>query len=334
MRLLGTFPMLALALVIFSIVSLCLAQQSILLLVVAGVLAAMSWYVTEGPRGRALPRWTTNILIVAVCVGVLVDLAQHRQDILGVLGRFLVWLTLIKLYQRKAPRDYAQLLSLSLLLMLLGCSQSDDLLLGAALLVYAVFGLYVLLLFQLYASYEKTRTARLGAIPAGYRLGPSLAPVFGRRPELHFRTLTAGIAGVGLLTSAILFMIFPRDVGRGLISPAPGSSIRRAGFTDEVNLATSTRITDSRKVVMSVRLAETPPHAQRPLRLRGAVLDRYEDGRWTATRSDRARLIESGPPGFVRLGATAGDTGPPITPPTTQEFDLPPPSPPGARARG
>ncbi len=181
MRLLRTFPMAAFAVVLLSIVGFSIAQRSGGLLLVWAVLAAMSWYLTEGPRGRALPRWTSNVLIIAVALNAIVDLAGHRDDVVGVLGRFLVWLTLIKLYERKGPRDHAQLLSLSLFLMLLACLRSADLLLAAVLLLYALLGLYVLLLFQLYASYERQRRARVESIPAGYRLVPLLRPISGRR---------------------------------------------------------------------------------------------------------------------------------------------------------
>ena len=92
MRLLRSFPIMAFALVLLSIVGFCAAQKSVVLLLVAGTLAALSWYVTEGPRGRTLPRWVSSLLVIAVSISVLIDLAQHREDVLGVLGRFCVWL--------------------------------------------------------------------------------------------------------------------------------------------------------------------------------------------------------------------------------------------------
>ena len=52
MSLLRSFPPLAFALVLLSIVGICAAQRSVGLLLVAGTLAALSWSITEGPRGR------------------------------------------------------------------------------------------------------------------------------------------------------------------------------------------------------------------------------------------------------------------------------------------
>ena len=65
MKLLRSFPILAHAVVLLSIVGVSVATQSAGLLLVGGVLAALSWYVTEGHRGRSLPDWTANILIIA-----------------------------------------------------------------------------------------------------------------------------------------------------------------------------------------------------------------------------------------------------------------------------
>ncbi len=320
MRLLRTFPILAHAVVLLSIVSVSVATQSAGLLLVGGVLAALSWYVTEGHRGRSLPNWTAYILIIIAMVIVVLDLlVLHIDDILGALGRFVVLLTLIKLYQQKSPRDYAQLLGLSLLLMLVGCVQSNNLLFAATLLLYAVLGLYVLLVFQLYAAHERNRAARLDAIPDGYRLVPSLQPILGRRTAFHLRSLMAVIAAAGLFTSGLLFVLFPRDVGRGLAGLH--SIDRRTGYTDEVNLTSGTRITESRRVVMSLRVTGLPPHQL--LRLRGAILDRYDGfGRWSfSARYHDHRTITTEPPGLTSL--CPDDTGRAIM----QEFELLAPTP-------
>ena len=319
MRLLRTFPILAHTVVLLSIVGVSVATQSAALLLVGGVLAALSWYVTEGHRGRSLPNWTANILIIAATLNVVVDLLQNIDDILGALGRFVVMLTLIKLYQQKSPRDYAQLLGLSLLLMLVGCILSNNLLFAATLVLYAVLGLYVLLVFQLYAAHERNRAARLDAIPDGYRLTPSLQPIVGRRTAFHLRSLMAFIAAACLLTSGLLFVLFPRNVGQGLAGLH--STDRRTGYTDEVDLTRGTRITESRRVVMSLRVTPLPPHQL--LRLRGAVLDRYDGlGRWSLSAPHHhLHSITTEPPFLTPL--CPHDAGRTIT----QEFELLAPTP-------
>ena len=58
MSLLRSFPIMVITLVLLSIVGFCAAEHSVKLLFVAVTLTALSWYVTEGPRGRTLPEDT------------------------------------------------------------------------------------------------------------------------------------------------------------------------------------------------------------------------------------------------------------------------------------
>jgi hypothetical protein len=320
MRLLRSFPLLALTLVLLGIVGFCVAQMTLPredggggagLLFVAGALAVMSWYVTEGPRGRSLPRWVSNLLTMAVAINVVVDFIQHRNDPMGVLGRFTVWLTLIKLYERKTARDYAQVLALSLLLILTGCLQSQHLIFGLVLLAYAVLGLYVLLLYQLHAGFERHKAQRGASTPAGYRLAPGAQPILGRSPGLHFRWLVAFVGVSGMILSVLVFIIAPREIG--------GTGNRRvrnsvSGLNDEVNLIEGTRISESKVAVAFMQLVDRqnqPLHLQRPLLLRYSVLDTYHNGHWTsAGPAGIARTLTSRPPLFTRLGNEAKYTKP------------------------
>lgn len=314
MRLLRSFPILAFALLLVSIVGFCAAQKSVVLLFVAGTLAALSWYVTEGPRGRTLPRWLSTVLVVVVSLSVLIDLSQHREDVLGVLGRFCVWLTLIKLYERRTARDHAHLMGLSLLLMLVGCLRSESLLFGLVLLLYAALGLYVLLLYQLYAAHENVTAARRLSFPRAGRPVPPLRPTIGRRVTLHFRALAAGIGLTGLALSLALFVIFPRTIGRGMVdrSLAAPAGLSTAGYADEIDLVRGRRITDSRRAVFDVRLrGETgqPLRLDRPLLLRGAALDTYLAGVWT-TSGVKDKRIETNGLETARLGTRVLDPAP------------------------
>jgi protein-glutamine gamma-glutamyltransferase len=298
MRLLRSFPLLAFVLVLVSITGFCIAQESPGLLVVAGALAAMSWSITEGPRGRSLPRWVSNVLTAAIAINVMVDLAQNLADPVGVLGRFSIWLALIKLYERKSVRDYTQLLALSLLLMLVGCLQSPELLFGLTLLVYAVLGLYVLLLFQLYRSHDAARAERAAQAPPGHRLAPSVQAIAGGSVAWQARTLVACMVVVGFLISAGVFVVAPRNDGRSAWAGSPGRAGQDVGFSETVDLTGDSRITESRRIVATMRLRDSRGQPLRHLGvplLRGAVLSRYDgNGIWLPDpERDSARSIES-----------------------------------------
>jgi transglutaminase-like putative cysteine protease len=307
-RLLRTFPITVLAMVLLSMVGVCAAEKSVKLFLVAITLAALSWYVTEGPRGRLLPRWVANLLLLAASVSVFVDLMLPPNDVAGVLGRFCIWLTLIKLYQRRTARDHAQLMALSLMLVIVGCLQTQALLFGIVLAAYAAVGLYALLLYQLYAAHERV----VGAHRAAMTDGPPPAPTVGRRIGLHFRLLATAIGGAGLMLSVALFVVFPRSLGRGLVTPyfhMQAASVE-SGYADEIDLDAGGRINESRRIAFDVRVVDgegRPVRVDQPLLLRGAVLDRYDRGRWRASTTSHRR-VESGSIAPVDLAVTRLDT--------------------------
>jgi len=308
MRLLRTFPIMVIAMVMLSILGVCIAQQTVPLLLFAATLAAVSWYVTEGPRGRTLPRWASNLLALAVVVGAAADLLLPPNDVLEVLERFTVGLTLIKLYERRTARDHAHLMGLSLLLILMSCIRTRELLFGAVLVAYSGLGLYTLLLLQLYAANERVIAARRAAQPETRRLPATptlgvvtsgLQPAVGRRVGLHFRMLAVIVGTCGLGLSMVFFVIFPRNIGYGLLRPMLGGSVagRTTGYSDEIDLYAGMRISESRHVVGELALRDLdgrPVRRDGTLRLRGAILDRYADGRWSLARGTAVRVETAG----------------------------------------
>lgn len=298
MSLLRRFPILAFTLVLLSIAAVSAAQQSVGLLLIAATLAAISWYITEGPRGRVLPRWVSNVLIIAATLNVFYELLSQRAEILGVLGRFGVWLTIIKLFERRSASDYAHLLTLSLILVMTACLTSNTLLIAIILVVYAGLGLNVLLLYQMYAAFERARQQRQEITPADYRLIPPLKPIMGRHPVLHFRAQALGIAAVGLLISLLVFVAFPRDVGANMFHVADGgASVRTSGarvtqFSWSVDLNAGGRITESTAEVLTLRILSGTVPAGEPLLLRGAVLEEYSRaGRWSTRVGQQPPLV-------------------------------------------
>ncbi|TVQ54971.1 MAG: DUF3488 domain-containing protein [Phycisphaerales bacterium] len=310
MKLLQRFPFMAFVLVLLSIVALCVAQQSVGLLLVAGVLAAVSWYFTEGPRGRSLPSWVAKLLMLTAAMFLALDLLQPRPDVPSALGQFALWMILIKLYEKRTARDYGQLLALSLLLVLIGCLQSTDFFFGLVLAVYVILGIYVLLLHQMHTAHEEVRTRRAIAVDESDRL-PALQPVIGLRLVRDFRFLIFTISVATLLLSGTVFIMFPRGEGQDDRGLSSRFTAQQAGFTTDVNLVDGGRITDSRRAVMSVQLFDAFDQAHQsaePLHLRGATLDYYEgDGRWRRREAVASRVTHRGAD-WTRLDGRSGST--------------------------
>jgi len=319
MKLLRSFPLAALGLILLAVITFCVSRGQVTLLLIAGGVAAASWYVTEGPRGLVLPRPVSHILMLAASAAALFDVTAHPHDAEGVLGRFTIWVALIKLYERKTHADWAQLMWLSLILMVAAVLQSRDLLVGAALLVYSALGVFVLVLHQLYAAYEKAREERRTQAPAEARLVPGVQPVVGRAAGVQLAGTVAALALAGLVLGALVFIAYPRGVGMGMMRGLLQAPQRnQAGAVEQVRLTAGSRITDSRAPVMQVRMLD---HQDRgidfgpPMYLRGSALDVYDERSFTWRKSDTPpqylREATSGPTGLTSLGVFEGDVGRP-----------------------
>ena len=141
MTLLRQYRIASSLLILLSIVAFSIAELDFAMLIAGVVLAVVSWYVTEGPRGRTLPAWATNTLtvgLVAYCAGDFV-LRGDLESAMGSLGRFLLWLLVIKLYARRTETEDRQRFTLATMIMLTGCLESVELLFGL-LVTTGMFG--------------------------------------------------------------------------------------------------------------------------------------------------------------------------------------------------
>ena len=66
MTLLRQYRFASFMLVLVSIIAFSIATVDFAQLFLAVTLAMVSWYITEGPRGRTLPHWLSNTIIVAL----------------------------------------------------------------------------------------------------------------------------------------------------------------------------------------------------------------------------------------------------------------------------
>src|SRR5206468_11822860 len=74
-----------------------------------------------------------------------------------VIGQFLVMMQIVKLWEQRANRDYAQLLVLSLLLMVAAAISTASLIFGIMLIAYLFLSLYCCLLFHLQVETDEAR---------------------------------------------------------------------------------------------------------------------------------------------------------------------------------
>lgn len=320
------YPRLSFVLVFTAIVAHCIAQQELLLVLIGGALAVASRSICEGPRGRVLPRQWSLLLTGIALTWAVVAILGSPGDAIHWIGTFVVWLTLIKLYERRSIENEAERLILSLLLMVLAALVSIDLLYGLMLVAWTGLAITVLLLFQLYHGQELVRMQLGQVADASSPVDVPSRPVMGPGIRRDFRRITLGLLAVGLGGSIVLFVLVPRSLTTSFAQGRGQGDTAVSGFTDRVDLGGDTRITLSEEQVMSVGLQAWDGsfiQLPEPLRLRGSVLDRPRgEGVWEAGDQRADWEYETEPDTWQLLELSSARTRPGPEETILQIFDL------------
>ena len=135
------------------------AEQPGMWVLAVGAVLVNGWLVRT-KRFTPLPRWLSNgiTVIASAFVGMQVFSASNTPILL--IGQFLVLLHIIKLFEQRANRDYAQLLVLSLLLMVAAAISTASLAFGALFTGYLFLSLYCCLLFHLKVEADRAKAAQ------------------------------------------------------------------------------------------------------------------------------------------------------------------------------
>lgn len=305
------FRRLVFAQVLLGIVAFCMAEPNPGLLLVAGALGALSWYVTEGPAARPLPRWAVTLGALAACAWLCFELVQQRQNVLIAMGHFIMWLQVLILYSDKGNREYAQLLVLSLLQMI-GASTlpgGTTMIFGALLATYCGLSLFIVLLFQLKLASDQVYEANCATAPRGTYVARPKA-VGGRGQRWHFRlaALCVGLACAGIAVA--VFILMPRR-GDPQFDGAAHNPLapRQTGFSNQVVLTGGAPGQGRRDAVLSLAVSLHGANIgsdDRHWLLRGAALDRYDMDSHTWVRGSDAGLADQTVP-LPRDGLTLAD---------------------------
>lgn len=311
MTLLRQHRIAAFLLVLLSIAAFATSQKDLVLLVSGGAFAVLSWYVTEGPRGRTLPALVSNSLILVLLAWTLVSVLSELDltDSTAVLGRFLLWLLVIKLFSARTVYEDRQRLTLAMMLVVCGCLETVEFIFAALVFLFLALSIWTAMLWRLQASYEAARASRRRD---GALLPPPLEVSVGRRVLPQFRRVAVASILAIFVGSVLGFTLFPR-FGESRGGRTDSESV--SGFSDRVDLLTNERINESRRELFTLRWLDPAGEAlrsNRPIYLRGAVLDRYDPvtHRWEALRTSNAIRAMRTPRDskFVALGPGIPDT--------------------------
>lgn len=228
----------------------------------------------------SLPGWLITTLVVAALLHTAVQIFTSRQAPVTYLADFLVYILLVRTLNRGRIRDEAQMLALSVFVIIGAVLSSNGLPLGIALLLYTPMAVTCAVLLQLHAGFQ--RQCDLA--------GTDEASAWTRRPTLigPARRQLFGVIAVAIGAAAVLgvgtFLLTPRTLTQRLFGAF--GSVRLSAMTDfhdQIKLGEAGLIQTSEETVMDVAIFDargepmTPESGfAGPLYLRGAVLDIYD----------------------------------------------------------
>jgi transglutaminase-like putative cysteine protease len=288
------------------------------------LLAFNAWLVKTG-RFSPMPRWAANLVTIPVLFYVFVVMRSSSEKAIMTIGQCLVLLQLLKLFEQRANRDYAQLLLLSLFLMVAAAMNTASLVFGVLFFVYLFISLYCCLLFHLKCENDAAR--------AVYNLPDAKFNPATLRQDQHYlsrsmRRLTGLVSFVSIATAVFVFLFFPRGAGEGifgrrLMSPEQALT----GFSDKVSFQQVARIARNDAIVARVKVTINgqAPATPGPLLLRGMTLDSYSGRSGGGPMWQWRRTISGGEHPFpIGEGETASFTNDMPPNAVTQEINLQP----------
>ncbi len=279
-------------------VSFLIADDQAFLLVMTLPVIGASWLMCRGERLDApptLPRLVVNALVLCVIAYAVLRSTGPRGDepIVSTLGQFLVMLTLIKLFDRRAERDDAQLLALAVFVAIASVLTSNDLLVGLALLGVLPAAIAAAMLWQVRAGQIRWRSAAaLAGIPPNHQRS-MLTP--GRGFRRGFLGVSCTALAASVVVASILFVVIPRGLGGDVLGRFGMVRETRIGFRESVQLGQAGLLSEDPTPVMDVKIttADGDPFGSEflPLYLRGGARDQYDPERrlWQESTIDDAR---------------------------------------------
>lgn len=279
--------------VLIAVAAYSVASQGFELGFVLAAAIIVSGYVATGPRGRVLPRMVAGTALVGVLAWNVYEFALSPSPDLTMItvSRVSVMIATLRLFERRTPREDAQLISLSVVAVIAASLYSVELLFGVIVFVFAVETVYVVMLNRLHGGLVRSRERRR-ELEADTPVPPFEAQS-GRRPRWQLRLIHVFAATLAVLGAAAVFLIFPRT------SDVKAMAARlQTGYAPEVDLDRIDRIEESTREVFTVEWADprgVPVRWPSPLLLRGAVLETWDvdDRRWVNPPRSRFRRTVS-----------------------------------------
>ena len=239
-----------------------------------------------------------------------------------VLAHMILFLSAVKLLQRKADRDWFFLYLISFFEVLLAAGLSVSPAFVVTLTLYLLCALSTVVAFEIQKARRKvTPTQTRLLVPPDRSLFRKLPMRLWRRRYLETRRLPLVSLGLLLLIVVLalpFFLIAPRTAS-GALKRGGGSLAGFIGFSDNVTLGEIGRLKGSDEIFMHVRIENSNGGPVAGLRWRGVALDQFTGRAWKKSAAAERFEKKESDRGFFQLGTTED-----VQRLTTQTFFLEP----------
>lgn len=282
----------------------------------SGTLAILFWLLMVAAWKLEGTRWQLSERTVLIVVLLAVPLffidwkyQQSSGEPIGRLGvsalaHLIVFLSAVKLLQKKRDRDWVFLYLISFFEVLLAAGLSFSPIFLGTLTLYLLCSLSTIIAFEIQKSKRsiaETETHLL--VPPDSRIFRSARRRLGKR-NAEARQLPLVALALLLLTFVLalpLFLIAPRS-GAAALTRSGGSLTNFIGFSDSVTLGQIGDLKRDNAVVMHVRIEDAEP--RNGFRWRGVALDEFTGHGWRKSSEARRASEKKNDKGFFQLGTT------------------------------
>lgn len=200
------------------------------------------------------------------------------HDFINSMSHFLIYVSIIKLVQKKRQRDYGLLLLISLTNIIIAAILTVKMYYLPFLLLYAFLAAYTLILFH----HNRTREDFLEEIETK---GSGKKVIYKREPLRGLSSTLATTFSFGLAMVFLVFIFFPRftaAIWHSRISKSTIPVVLVTGFSEEVELDDIGKILEKTDPVMAVKLYKNgaPYISKTPLYWRGLSFQYYDGSAW------------------------------------------------------
>lgn len=291
-------------LLIAALIPLALAERQWAYVIAAAVAALVGWQRTVRSDRPLLSTAGTQIYVVLAFAMLVMEYVWFVAIPVMALSHFMALVCISKFLQRRSLRDDAQLMILTLLLLVVSAIVSGNLMFPLILLVFLTVGIDQLIRFH--RALERSRVDQANAALHGVQPdGGSTPPA----PPASAPGICLVVALVGMSVGTAVFVFFPR-IGSGMFGhlEGRGGGMTLTGFAADMNFDAVGPVQESDRPAMRVQIeAIGGAVVSSPLYLRGAVLDQYTRTRRGGERGwGWRRTADSAP---FRMISIEDDTG-------------------------